>query len=66
MDLTPQEYRCADHDLDLTELVQEQLAERTPALMGRQGKQFRVIVTCPGGPGSSSHRLSFTGTVQSR
>ncbi|MER7273182.1 hypothetical protein ABT369_01870 [Dactylosporangium sp. NPDC000244] len=57
MKLQPAKYQCADDGTDLTALVREALEERTPASFG--GRDFRVIVTCPGG--AEAHQVGCTG-----
>ena len=62
MELEPSVYRCGTHGVDLTELVREQIAERTQVLYERpEDDSFRVIVTCPGN--GSPHQVGCSGRV---
>lgn len=62
MELEPSVYRCATHGVDLTELVREQVAERTQVLYEPpEDDTFRVIVTCPGN--ASPHQLACSGRI---
>ncbi len=64
MELTPGNYKCASHDVDLTELVREELAERVViAYKPRRSGEFKVIVTCPGLGSGGAHQLGFSGHV---
>jgi hypothetical protein len=64
MQTTPDSFRCAEHDQDLTELVHEELEPQIPATFRpKKPKEFRVIVTCPGA--GTEHPVAFTGTVTS-
>jgi hypothetical protein len=48
--------------VDLTELVREQVAERTQVLYeSPEDDTFRVIVICPGN--GSPHQLGCSGTI---
>jgi hypothetical protein len=58
VELEPRVYRCATHEVDLTELVREQVAERLRVLDDApEDDSFRVVVTCPGGRQSPPARL---------
>jgi hypothetical protein len=62
MELEPSVYRCATHSVDLSELVREQVAERTQVLYERpEDYTFRVVVTCPGN--GSPHQLGCSGRI---
>ena len=71
MILDPDTYVCPEHQADLTTQVREALEDDGPPLaykrpaLGRGGsgpRPFRVIVTCPGAPGSAEHPLACAGT----
>jgi hypothetical protein len=66
MELTPADYRCDVHQQDLTELVREQLTTIITASFARAtaGRDFRVIVTCPGANGQqgTAHDVACTGS----
>ncbi len=71
MTLNPERYECAEHHIDLTDLVHEALedlgievAYGRPAL-GRKPRgpePFQVIITCPGASGTGAHSLTCNGT----
>lgn len=65
MNLTPSDYECDAHKKSLTLLVEEQLETVVVAAFApRQGRAFRVIVTCPGdGTAGTSHDVACSGTV---
>jgi len=75
MNLEPERYECAEHDVDLTEQVQVALDDDGPpvayrgslrgALFGgrRAGPSpFQVVVRCPGVGGAGEHTLTCNGT----
>jgi hypothetical protein len=68
MQLSPEGYRCAEHNLDLTEEVRARLSGKIPvayylvqARSQARLESFKVIVSCPGK--GEEHRLRFSGQV---
>lgn len=65
MKLDPERYECPDHHVDVTDQVSDALENHGPPvayLRGREPRQFRVIVRCPGQDGAGEHSLTCTGT----
>jgi len=68
MQLSPEQYGCAEHGTDLTREVRARLTGKVPIAYYRfqnrsnaPPEPFKVIVSCPGQ--GKEHRLRFSGKV---
>jgi len=73
VDLEPSSFECPTHQVDVTELVREVLAEEGPPvayrapgrLFGRRPERmFEVIVDCPGDGPESVHSVTCAGAYR--
>jgi hypothetical protein len=62
MHIAPETFQCDEDQSDLTELVLEELAMQIPAAFGpRRTRQFRVVLSCPGG--GEPHDVTCSGEI---
>jgi hypothetical protein len=65
MTLDPGRYECPDHHIDLTDQVEQALADDDlPPVAFRRApgaRPFRVIVRCPGDGRAGAHSLTCSG-----